>query len=158
MKMCSKLVLFLATLVTLGSAGAILGQTDTQTAPAAIPPNRIIAAYFHRTQRCPTCLRVSQTVANILKAHFAEQMKSNQVQFVEIDFQAPQNAHLARAYQITGPQLVLIQVEGGRVVAWQPMPKVWSLLIKPQELDQYVTSNVEAYLHQLGHAQASVVR
>jgi len=153
MKMCSTFALFLVTLMTLGRAGAALGQTDARRVAATVPPNRVIAAYFHRTQRCPTCLRVSQTVGKILKDHFTEQMNSNQVQFLEIDFQAPQNAHLARAYQITGPQLVLIHVEGGRVVAWQPMPKVWSLLIKPEELDKYITSGVENYLRQLGRPQ-----
>ncbi len=75
-----------------------------------------------------------------------------------MDFQAPQNAHLTKSYQIMGPQLVLIRVENGRVVAWQPMPKVWSLLIKPEELDRYITGGVETYLRQLEHSQPGMAQ
>jgi len=158
MKVGSKAAILIALIIMVGSAGLTFGQNSPQPSAQTPPPNRVIAAYFHRTQRCPTCLRVSQTVAKILKDHFSEQMRSGQLQWVEVDFQAPQNAHLAKAYQITGPQIVLIRVENGRAVEWQPMPKVWSLLIKPQELDQYVTSGVEGYLHQLARGNTNALR
>lgn len=132
-------------------ATAALAQAENaaQSAVQALPSSRVIAAYFHRTQRCPTCLRVSQTVAKVLEDHFSPDLQSGQLQWIEVDFQAPQNARLAKSYHITGPQLVLIRVENGQVVEWQPKPKVWSLLIKPEELDRYVTTGVQAYLQKL---------
>jgi len=135
-------------LVLAAAAELALAENPAQPLMPA-PPSRVIAVYFHRTQRCPTCLRVSQTVAKVLKDHFSPYLQSGQLQWVEVDFQAPQNAYLAKSYQVTGPQLVLIRVEGGQVKEWQPMPKVWSLLIKPEELDRYVTSGVQSYLEKL---------
>lgn len=139
------------------TAALVRAENAAQSAVQAPPSSRVIAAYFHRTQRCPTCLRVSQTVAKVLKDHFSPYLQSGQLQWIEVDFQAPQNAQLAKSYQITGPQLVLIRVENGQVKEWQPMPKVWSLLIKPEELDRYVTTGVQVYLdkvlaHQPSHS------
>ncbi|MEN3037346.1 MAG: hypothetical protein ABC588_08340 [Candidatus Methanosuratincola petrocarbonis] len=88
-------------------------------------------------------------LAKVLKDHFSPYLQSGQLQWLEVDFQAPQNARLAKSYHITGPQLVLIRVENGEVVEWQPMPKVWSLLIKPEELDRYVTTGVQVYVQKL---------
>ena len=140
----------LSVMIVLAAAAELaLAENVAQSRAQTPPPDRVIAVYFHRTQRCPTCLRVSQTVAKVLKDHFNPSLQSGQLQWVEVDFQAPQNAQLAKSYQITGPQLVLIRVEGGQVKEWRPMPKVWSLLIKPEELDRYVTSGVQSYLEKL---------
>lgn len=158
MNIPQRCVRFAVVLTLLGCAPIAFGQADKQAGGASVPPDRVIAAYFHRTQRCPTCLRVSETVVKILKEHFAEPMQSSRLQYIEVDFQAPQNAHLTKSCQITGPQLVLIRVENGRVVAWQPMPKVWSLLIKPKELDRYITGGVETYLRQLEHPQSGAAQ
>jgi len=158
MKLSSKAAVLVTFAFAASSAWLTLAQNSGQSAGQTPPPNRVIAAYFHRTQRCPTCLRVSQTVAKVLKDHFSEQMRSGQLQWVEVDFQAPQNAHLTKGYQITGPQLVLIRVENGRAVEWQPMPKVWSLLIKPQELEQYVVGGVQTYLQQVSRNQMTALR
>ncbi|MGQ9503650.1 MAG: nitrophenyl compound nitroreductase subunit ArsF family protein [Thermogutta sp.] len=131
------------------------GETSAQSVASPLLPNRVIAVYFHRTQRCPTCLRVSQTVAGILQKDFAQYLQTGQLQYAEVDFESPRNAELAKSYHITGPQLVLIRVENARVAEWQPMPKVWSLLIKPQELEQYVTSGVTTYLGRIGISHQS---
>ncbi len=80
MSTLQKCVLFALPLAMAGFAPTSFGQSDKQAGATPPPPDRVIAAYFHRTQRCPTCLRVSQTVAKILKEHFAEQMQSNRVQ------------------------------------------------------------------------------
>lgn len=77
----------------IGGVNLAPGETRAQSVRLSLPPNRVIAVHFHRTQRCPTCLRVSQTVANFPKKDFAQYRQSGQLRWAEMDFESPRNAN-----------------------------------------------------------------
>jgi len=106
----------------------------------------VAAMYFHRTQRCPTCKRISAFIEEAVKTAFAPEMKQNVVQLYLIDYQDERNAKYTKSYKVTRPTLVLVNVKDGRVTAWQPMPKVWSLVGKKDEFFKYVQDGVRGYL------------
>ena len=134
------LVLF--ALVALGVAMPLLAQD----APQKQPKHWVAAMYFHRTQRCPTCKRISAYIEEAVRAGFAAEMKQNVVQLYMIDYQDERNAKYTKSYKVTRPTLVLVNVKDGRVTAWQPMPKVWSLVGKKAEFFKYVQDGVRGYL------------
>ena len=76
----------------------------------------------------------------------APEMKQNVVQLHLIDYQDERNAKYTKSYKVTRPTLVLANVKDGRVTAWQPMPKVWSLVGKKDEFFKYVQDGVRGYL------------
>ncbi len=126
-------------------------QAAPQVAPRpapVLPSHYVLAVYFHRTHRCPTCRLLGAYVEQAVREGFAGQLQQGTVQFRLVDFQAPQNAPIAAAYQITGPTLVVIDVRDGRVTAWQPMSQVWSLLAHKDEFFRYVQGAVRQYLEQ----------
>ena len=129
-------------LVTLGVALPV----PAQNAPQQRPKHSVAVMYFHRTQRCPTCKRISQYVEEAVKTGFAREMKQHVVQLYLIDYQDEKNAKYTKSYKITRPTLVLANVEDGRVTAWKPMPKVWSLVGKKGEFFKYVQDGVRGYL------------
>ena len=53
-----------------------------------------------------------------------------------IDFQDAKNQKFTEAYKITGPTLVILDIHDGKVKAWKPAPKVWSLVGKKSEFFQ----------------------
>ena len=128
-------VVLLAALPTLAAEG-----------PAKTPKDRVAAIYFHRTQRCPTCKRISAYAEEAVKAGFARQMKKKQVSFHLIDYQDRKNQKYTKSYRISGPTLVLAKVENGKVTTWKPMPKVWSLVGKKKDFLEYVRDGVRSYL------------
>lgn len=132
----------LLALVTLGVAMPLLAQD----APQQQPKRWVAAMYFHRTQRCPTCKRISAFIEEAVKTAFAPEMKQNVVQLYLIDYQDERNAKYTKSYKVTRPTLVLVNVKDGRVTAWQPMPKVWSLVGKKDEFFKYVQDGVRGYL------------
>ena len=133
--------------VSNAAAGAELSAQST------LQPDRVVAIYFHRTQRCPTCRLVERTIGEVLKRHFAQEFETGQLQWASIDFQDPRNVQFARAYQVTMPELVLVLVRKNKVAEWQPLPRVFSLLAKPQELEQYVRDGVSDYLRKITSMQ-----
>jgi thiol-disulfide isomerase/thioredoxin len=107
----------------------------------------VIACYFHRTVRCPTCQRISAYIEESVKTGFASQVKDGSVKIVMIDFQDAKNQKFTQAYQITGPTLVLMDVKDNKVVSWKPAPKVWTLVADKDAFFKYVQEEVKTYLN-----------
>jgi hypothetical protein len=114
--------------------------------PVAGPSHQVIACYFHRTVRCPTCKKISAYIDESVKTGFASQVKDGSVKMVMMDFQDPKNQQYTYAYSIEGPTLVLMDVRDGKVTAWKPAPKVWSLVGRKADFFKYVQSEIQDYL------------
>ena len=121
-------------------------QASAADKPAAGPSHQVIACYFHRTVRCPTCKRISAYIEESVNTGFASQMKEGSVKMLMIDFQDAKNQKYTQAYQIAGPTLVLMDVHDGKVTSWKPAPKVWSLVGNKDDFFRYVQGEVLGYL------------
>jgi len=121
-------------------------STMAADAPAVAPSHQVIACYFHRTVRCPTCRRISAYIEEAVQTGFKTEVKAGRVKMVMIDFQDAKNQKYAQAYQVAGPTLVLMDVHDGKVTSWKPAPKVWSLVAKKTDFFSYVQGEVRSYL------------
>ena len=117
-------------------------------APSVKVPRRVVAIYFHRTNRCPTCKRISAYIEESIKVGFAKQIKDGQISVHMIDFQNPKNRAYTKAYKISQPTLVLADVRDNKVTEWKPMPKVWSLVAKREAFFKYVQDGIRKYLEE----------
>ncbi|MBX3435158.1 MAG: hypothetical protein KF847_17715 [Pirellulales bacterium] len=136
-----------AAIALLQAAATAEPRGETATA-AKTPEHQVIAVYFHRTQRCPTCKRIGALAEEAVLKGFPKEVKSRAVVFQFVDFQNKKNAALVKAYKVDGPVLVTANVFDGKVVRWEPLPKVWQLVGKPEELAAHVRGSVAAYLKQ----------
>ena len=136
--------------IIISVAAALLAAVEPiDNSPKEGPlPHQVIAIYFHRTVRCPTCKRIGALVEDAVAKGFAKEVEVRTVEFRLLDFQDKKNAELAEAYKIAGPTLVLANVFDGKVIRWEPLPKVWQLVGKPAELTAYVQDGVAKYLKQ----------
>ncbi|QEG37071.1 nitrophenyl compound nitroreductase subunit ArsF family protein [Bythopirellula goksoeyrii] len=112
------------------------------------PEHQVVAIYFHRTQRCPTCKRIGAMAEEAVTKGFEKEVENRTVEFHYIDFQDEKNAELAKKYGIETPTLVMINVFEGETVCLTSMPKVWQLVGKPDDFRAYVQDGVARYLRQ----------
>ena len=87
-----------------------------QTAGAPALPtkaDRVDVVYFHRTQRCASCLWAGEATAWTINAYFADDLASGRVTFREVDVQNSENGAIVSKYRATGSSLFLNQVAGG---------------------------------------------
>src|SRR3990172_7043229 len=88
--------------VAILAAGFMLsGQAPRASAadkPAAAPSHQVIACYFHRTVRCPTCKKISAYIEESVKVGFESQVKDGSVKMLMIDFQDAKNEKFTQAY------------------------------------------------------------
>ena len=112
---------------------------------ADVPAERVVAMYFHRTQRCPTCLRMGSYTEEAVKEKFAGQVKDGKVEFHFIDFQDKKNDALTKGYKISGPALVVAKVEGNKVKEYKNLKDIWTKNTDKPAFLKYVQENITAY-------------
>lgn len=114
--------------------------------PTATPAaDRVVAMYFHRTKRCPTCLKMGSYSEEAVKKGLAKQVKAGSVEFHYIDFQNKKNAALTKAYKITGPALIVAKVKANKVKEYKALKEIWTKVGKKPEFIKYVLDNIQAY-------------
>lgn len=103
-------IVFALSIVTL--VDTVISQT---VVAADAPADRVVVMYFHRTQRCPTCLKMGGYAEEAVKNGFAKELKAGKVEFHFIDFQDKKNEALTKGYKVEGPTLIVAKVVNGKV-------------------------------------------
>lgn len=139
-------LLVVAVVVTATQSAHLVGSTRAEDSAEAAPSHQVVACYFHRTNRCPTCKKISSYIEEAVEAGFADEIKAGTVKVKMVDFQDAKNQKVTEAYKITGPTLVLMDIHDGKVKSWKPAPKVWSLVGKKNDFFKYVQQELKDYL------------
>jgi hypothetical protein len=119
-------------------------QADA-VAPLPPPADRVVVMYFHRTKRCPTCLRMGSYTEEAVVKGFAEQIKDGTVEFRFIDFQNEKNAALTKGYKVGGPTLIVAKVISNKVKEYKNLTEMWAKNSDKDAFLKYVRDNVAAY-------------
>jgi len=139
-------------LTALALFGLVLSQATLAENPAGTakkaevkkPADRVVVMYFHRTQRCPTCLRMGSYSEEAVMKGFAKDIEKGTVEFHYVDFQDPQNAAMVKAYKIGGPTLIVLKVENNKPVAGENLTEIWTVNRDKEVFLKYVRDNVAA--------------
>jgi hypothetical protein len=109
---------------------------------ADAPSDRVAVMYFHRTQRCPTCLRMGSYSEEAVATGFAEQAAKGKVAFYYIDFQDPKNEALTKGYGVGGPTLIVARLAGNKVAQYRNLQEIWAKAGDRAAFVAYVQENV----------------
>jgi hypothetical protein len=125
--------------------------TGKPAKPAKTPrvaprPDRVVALYFHRTKRCPTCRKMGSYTEEAIKKGFAKPLKKGEVEFFYIDFQDKKNAKLTKGYKIKGPTLIVARIKGNKVKEFKNLKEMWTKVGEKKAFLRYVRENVKAYM------------
>jgi hypothetical protein len=102
--------------------------------------------YFHRTERCATCLKMGSYSEEAVKKGFAQRIKTGTIEFHFIDFQDKKNAALTKGYSVTGPALIIAKVVGGKVAKHSSLKDIWAKADDKPAFIKYVQDSVSAHL------------
>jgi hypothetical protein len=70
--------------------------------------------YFHRTDRCSTCLSIEENTNYTLENYFAGELKDGTITFRSINFEGSSDKEIIEKYEADGPSLFLTKVKKGR--------------------------------------------
>jgi hypothetical protein len=85
--------------VTDGRGGEVMNQvTITVSYQSSSPADRVDVVYFHRTQRCYTCLYAEEQTRYTLETYFKDELASGNVTFQVINVEDEANADILEKY------------------------------------------------------------
>jgi hypothetical protein len=117
----------------------------TTKAAKAAPADRIVVMYFHRTQRCPTCLKMGAYSEESVAEKYADAVKEGKVEFHFVDFQDKKNEALTKGYKVGGPTLIVAKVADNKVKEFKNLKDIWAKNGDPKEFHKYVQEYIDAY-------------
>lgn len=116
-------------------------------AESAASQHKVIAYYFHSTQRCRTCLKIERLAEEALRELFAEAFDEGALEWRAVNMEQPANEHYVQDYQLVASSLVLVDMHEGKERAWTYMDKVWQYVHGDEAtFKQYVAEQAREYL------------
>ena len=143
--------------------GALLWNAQADVpAPPAVAPNaaagtaeaaadttsshRVLAYYFHTTQRCASCRKIEANTAEAIQTGFAEELKDGRLVFQAVNIEERENAHFVEDYKLYTKSVILVDERSGKETAWKNLAKVWQLLNDKDAFVRYIQTETRTYL------------
>ncbi|NLX15288.1 MAG: hypothetical protein GXY44_16795 [Phycisphaerales bacterium] len=107
----------------------------------------VIAYYFHRTVRCPSCLMIEELSRQAIETGFVPALADGQLAWRVIDIEQAGNKHFVEDFDLTEPSLVLVHKQPGQPAVWKILDATWDHLDDPAALQRYVQTELERFMY-----------
>jgi hypothetical protein len=120
---------------------------ETQDNPLTLP-ERVDVVYFHRPQRCPSCLCFEERVRYVVTTYFQNDINTGKMTFAVYDIGDSKNADIVNKYGAVGSQLFINTVNNGRDNI-KDIQDIWSWNCRNNKpgFDQQVKNVIEQSLN-----------
>ncbi|MBN1803622.1 MAG: hypothetical protein JW837_00075 [Sedimentisphaerales bacterium] len=126
-----------------GSASSGLSRQHKGN-PAA---STVIVYYFHRTNRCFTCLSIEANAAQAIRDNFSQQMTDGTLIWMSLNLDDPGGEEFLKEFGITASTLVVARIVDANRVEFEKLDKVWQLLGDSEEFSEYVTDEINKFMN-----------
>ena len=144
----------LAALIPCACGGSPDGNPATPTATATPTPspaataaldNGVEVVYFHRAQRCTTCMHAESVVTYTVETYFSDEVASGSLVYMVLNVNDPVNSAMSEKFGAYGSSLFLNDVEGG-VEEIEYVNEIWFLLEDEEAAIAMVKDVIEEHL------------
>lgn len=120
------------------------------SAPSTAAPkdlrNGVMAYYFHRTLRCPTCLSIEKQAKEAIESGFAGEMANGLLGWRAVNIETPGDEHFQQDFQIERQTLMFVKLRDGQAARSTKLERVWELVEDPAAFESYVRNEMQAFL------------
>jgi hypothetical protein len=123
----------------------LISQTQNETANLV---DRVDVVYFHRPQRCPTCLCFEERIRYVMSTYFQDELDSGQMTFGVYNIGDSKNAAIVKKYGAISSQLFINIVKDGtdHITDIQDIWS-WNCRTDKEGFDQQVKNVIEQSLN-----------
>lgn len=107
---------------------------------------KIIAYYFHGDFRCATCRKLESLSSEVIIGEFAEQLKSDLMEWRVVNTDLPENKHFVTDYKLETRSLVLVKLRDGKETEYKNLQAIWELVQDEPGFRDYVSREIRALL------------
>ncbi len=120
-------------------------RTAVDATPAATG-RQVTVYYFHRTARCPTCLKIEALAKQEVEASFATELKRGDLKFLSLNVEEAGNEHFVKDYELVTQAVVLVDYRDGIQQRWRNLEAIWDLVHTEEDFNRYVRDEVQAFV------------
>lgn len=121
-------------------------ETESKTKTDTLVGHKVIAYYFHRTQRCHTCLTMETYAEQALKDAFPDALETGALEWRAVNVEEPKNEHFVKDYELYASALVIVDIENGQAKQSKELKQIWDLVGDEQKFKTFVRDEAQAYL------------
>lgn len=107
--------------------------------------DRLEVYYFHRTQRCVSCLAMGKYIDETITQYFSEQTNNSLIDYRQINIDLAENKELARKFQASGSSLYVNAVRGENENIENIM-EIWKLKSDEAQFKNFLKQKINTYL------------
>ena len=112
--------------------------------------DHVIVYYFHGDIRCANCHKIETYTKEAVDEYFSKEINSGELLFKAVNVDRSQNQHFVKDYQLYTKSVVVSMVENGKEVKYENLQGVWNYLGDRQRFLDYIRTEVDKYLKELG--------
>jgi len=121
-------------------------NSDAASNNSSGPADRVEVVYFHRTQRCPTCIYAEEGTLYTLETYFADELDSGRVTFQSINVQDEANADIVEKYNNASYLTLCINTVRDGTDHIEVVIDIWLVIGDDEAFVEIVKSEVEKSL------------
>ena len=106
----------------------------------------VAAYYLHGTGRCAKCIKFEEYSDEVIRTDFAEALKKGTLEWHILNTDKAEHEHFVEDFQMVTKGVVVAEVVDGKVKRYKNLDKIWSLVKDKDEFQDYIRSEVEAYI------------
>jgi hypothetical protein len=104
----------------------------------------LLVYYMHASVRCETCNNIEKMAYNLLKSKFKKELEGGLIEWRVANFQ--ENEKLAKEFDVVSSGVVVVLMNGNKVVNYKRLDEVWTLLNDPPSFNAYLDRNIREML------------
>lgn len=108
--------------------------------------HRVIAYYFHGTQRCVTCRTIESYAEESLRAGFSDELAAGELEWRVVNVDTPENEHFIQDYELSTRSVVLVDMLAGEQKQWKNLSRVWELVRDKPAFAAYIQEETREFL------------
>ncbi len=128
---------------------SMLGCTSPSTPPPSNTPSgpadRVEVVYFHRAQRCYSCIYAEEGTRYTVETYFADELASGKVTFKVIDVKDEENAAIVNKYGAYTSSLFINTIRDGADHI-EAVGEIWFVLGDDEAFVEVVKNKIEKSL------------
>jgi len=103
--------------------------------------------YFHRTQRCYSCLTIGKYIKETIEDNFTDEIQNRTIDFQEINVELSENKEVAKKFEASGSALFINAVINNQDNISQDT-NVWRLVADENQFKSYLKNKLDSLLGQ----------
>lgn len=109
---------------------------------------KLMAYFFHGRKRCMSCRTIEAYAHDAIQTYYGELLENGRIEWLERNYANPKFAHYKNEFGLYTQSVVLVDMQGDKVLRWKNLKDVWTLTRDKDGYYEYIRKEVEAYLNE----------